>query len=180
MPLSVPKSVSGSYTEGQLMAFFKEQDVNGDGRLSKEEIKKAFQQLGSRLPGWRVRRALHHADVNGDGSISLDELDELVKYVESEPHSAVAKMPLSVPKSVSGTYTEGQLKAIFKEHDANGDGRLSKEEMKKAFQQLGSRLPGWRVRRALHHADANGDGSISVDELDELVKYVGQFGYSIQ
>ncbi|KAJ9186729.1 hypothetical protein P3X46_002272 [Hevea brasiliensis] len=91
-------------------------------------------------------------------------------------------MPLSVPKSVNRdmSFTEGQLKALFKEHDANGDGRLSKEEIKKAFQQLGSRFPGWRVRRSLHHADSNGDGSIGLDELDELVKYVGKFGYSIQ
>lgn len=91
-------------------------------------------------------------------------------------------MPLSVKCGNSGhlTFTEGQLKALFKEHDVNGDGRLSKEEIKKAFQQLGSRFPGWRVRRSLHHADTNGDGSIGVDELDELVKYVGAFGYNIK
>ncbi|OAY22908.1 hypothetical protein MANES_18G036100v8 [Manihot esculenta] len=89
-------------------------------------------------------------------------------------------MPLYVPKNVTGTYTEDQLKALFKEHDVNGDGLLSKEEIKKAFQKLGSRLPGWRVNRALHHADINGDGNIGLDELDELVKYVIKFGYSIQ
>ncbi|EEF52421.1 conserved hypothetical protein [Ricinus communis] len=88
-------------------------------------------------------------------------------------------MPLSVPKSAKGSFslTEGQLTAIFKENDANGDGQLSKEEVKRAFQQLGSRLPGFRVRRALRRADADGDGKISSDELGELIKYAGKLGY---
>ncbi|KAJ0024525.1 hypothetical protein Pint_08797 [Pistacia integerrima] len=60
---------------------FQKNDVDGDGRLTKEELKKAFEQLGSRNPGWRVLRAFRHADNNKDGSISLEELDELVKYV---------------------------------------------------------------------------------------------------
>ena len=90
-------------------------------------------------------------------------------------------MPLSVPKSAKGSFclTEEQLKAIFQEHDANKDGHLSKEEIKKAFQQLGSRLPSWRVKRALSHADADGDGNISVEEMGELVKYAADLGYSL-
>ncbi|EOY14494.1 Calcium-binding EF-hand family protein, putative [Theobroma cacao] len=90
-----------------------------------------------------------------------------------------ATMPLYVPKSLNLTLNEGQLKAIFKEHDTDGDGCLSKEELSKAFQKLGSRYPGWRVRRALHHADTNGDGSIGIDELDELVKYAVKLGYGV-
>ncbi|XVE70051.1 hypothetical protein DITRI_Ditri10aG0040400 [Diplodiscus trichospermus] len=88
-------------------------------------------------------------------------------------------MPLYVPKSINLTLNEEQLKVIFKEHDINGDGRLSKEELLKAFQKLGSRNPGWRVRRSMHHADKNGDGSISLDELEELVKYAVKQGYGV-
>ncbi|XVE55917.1 hypothetical protein DITRI_Ditri03aG0195600 [Diplodiscus trichospermus] len=88
-------------------------------------------------------------------------------------------MPLYVPKSINITLNEGQLKAIFKEHDTNGDGRLSKEELWKAFQKLDSRNPGWRVRRSLHHADSNGDGYIGLDELEELVKYAVNQGYCV-
>lgn len=89
-------------------------------------------------------------------------------------------MPLYVPKSIiSLSLTEERLKAIFNEHDANGDGSLTKEELSKAFQKLGSRNPGWRARRSLRHADANGDGSISFDELKELVKYAVKQEYFV-
>ncbi|XWS21175.1 hypothetical protein CRYUN_Cryun30bG0032800 [Craigia yunnanensis] len=88
-------------------------------------------------------------------------------------------MPLYEPKSINLTLNEEQLKVIFKEHDTNGDGRLSKKELSEAFQKLGSRNPGWRVRRSLHHADTNGDGSISLDELEALVKYAVKQGYGV-
>ncbi|XWS25630.1 hypothetical protein CRYUN_Cryun27aG0084400 [Craigia yunnanensis] len=88
-------------------------------------------------------------------------------------------MHLYEQKFINLSLDEEKLKVIFKEHDTNGDGRLSKEELLKAFQKLGSRNPGWRVRRSLHHADRNGDGSISLDELEELVKYAVKQGYVV-
>ena len=39
-------------------------DENHDGRLSKEELEKALEELGSSFPAWR---ALYHANENGDG-----------------------------------------------------------------------------------------------------------------
>ncbi|KAK8624317.1 hypothetical protein V6N13_065664 [Hibiscus sabdariffa] len=88
-------------------------------------------------------------------------------------------MPLYMPKSINLAINEEHFKAIFKEQDTNGDGRLSKEELLKAFEKLGSRNPGWRVRRSLHHADTDGDGSISLNELEELVKYAVKQGYGV-
>ena len=75
--------------------------------------------------------------------------------------------------------TEQQLKEIFEQHDANGDGQLNKAELKEAFRYLGALIPGWRVNRALHHADANGDGFISEKEMKDLVNYAAKFGYTV-
>ncbi|KAJ0085486.1 hypothetical protein Patl1_08975 [Pistacia atlantica] len=89
-------------------------------------------------------------------------------------------IPIFVDKPIPDwPLDEKQLKEIFKKSDVNGDGRLTKEELKKAFEKLGSRNPGWRVHRAFRHADNNKDGSISLEELDELVKYVVGLGYRI-
>ncbi|GMY28637.1 putative calcium-binding protein cml10 [Fagus crenata] len=67
-------------TEDQLRKIFKQYDVNNDGLLSKEELKKAFKGLGSCIPGIRANRGVHHADANGDGYINEDELNDLTKY----------------------------------------------------------------------------------------------------
>jgi Ca2+-binding EF-hand superfamily protein len=83
----------------------------------------------------------------------------------------------SVPKKIPPT--EEVLRDIFKKYDANGDGRLSKAELTDAFRHLGSRMPGWRASRGIHHADVNGDGFVSEEELSELVKYAKKHGYSV-
>ncbi|XVE94879.1 hypothetical protein REPUB_Repub02eG0048000 [Reevesia pubescens] len=67
--------------------------------------------------------------------------------------------------------SEEQVRGLLKRYDTNGDGRLSKKELKTAFHSLVVLFSGWRARRALRHADANGDGFISDEEMNELVRY---------
>jgi Ca2+-binding EF-hand superfamily protein len=82
-------------------------------------------------------------------------------------------------KTVPMPYTEAQLMVIFRRFDTNGDGHLSRQELRNAFCSLGSSAPGWRAFRALCHADRNGDGKISEAELDYLVRYALKHGYTI-
>ncbi|KAI9201716.1 hypothetical protein LWI28_028046 [Acer negundo] len=74
--------------------------------------------------------------------------------------------------------TEEQLKLLFMWFDTDEDRRLSKQELKDAFNSLGSRFSAWRAWRVLCHANANGDGCISEQELDGLVKYCVKHGYA--
>ncbi|KAH7524689.1 hypothetical protein FEM48_Zijuj06G0146300 [Ziziphus jujuba var. spinosa] len=77
-----------------------------------------------------------------------------------------------------GVIDEKELKRILKAHDVDGDGWLSKNELKEAFRKLGSRFPALRAALALNHADANNDGYISDGELDQLVKYIVNHGFA--
>ncbi|KAJ0085485.1 hypothetical protein Patl1_08974 [Pistacia atlantica] len=63
--------------------------------------------------------------------------------------------------------TEEQLKGQFWRFDTDGDRRLSKQELNKAFNNLGSSFPAWRTWRALCHVDENGDGYINEEEFHE-------------
>lgn len=69
------------------------------------------------------------------------------------------------------TNTEEQMTLIFERCDADEDGSLSKQELKKALAELGVEFPNLRAVSALWHADADEDGRISKNELAELVKY---------
>ncbi|QCD98958.1 EF-Hand 1 [Vigna unguiculata] len=64
---------------------------------------------------------------------------------------------------------ENQIREILRRADRNGDGYLSKDELKKAFKEFGSKLPGWRAGRFLKKVD-NG-GQLNMEELDIVVDY---------
>ncbi|KAL4334855.1 hypothetical protein GQ457_07G000630 [Hibiscus cannabinus] len=61
------------------------------------------------------------------------------------------------PKAAAVPYSKEQLKALFRRFDGDKDGHLSKSELKKAFNELGSRVAAFRALGALQHADENGD-----------------------
>ncbi|GMN35188.1 hypothetical protein TIFTF001_005137 [Ficus carica] len=90
------------------------------------------------------------------------------------PNYAETKRAVTLPCE------EALLRGMFMLFDENGDGRLSKEELRKAFKGLGSRVPGLQAFFALFCADRNRDGTINDDEFDILVKYAIKFGYTIK
>ncbi|KAI9200453.1 hypothetical protein LWI28_008180 [Acer negundo] len=157
MPLYVPKSASVALTAEQLKAIFKEQDADGNGRLTREELRKVYEKLGSRYPDWRVRRSLSHADTDGDGSISLDELDELVKYV----------LKLDGKREM----TINEFKRWLKKLDADKDGRISREELADAVRGTGGWFARFKAKRGVRSVDSNGNGFIDESEFKNLVEF---------
>ncbi|GMN35195.1 hypothetical protein TIFTF001_005135 [Ficus carica] len=91
--------------------------------------------------------------------------------------------PNTQPKNVLFTkkkrvpeYSEDMLKGVLARYDIDGDGVLTRKELKEAFKAAGSSFPGWRAIRALCHADKNRDGVISEKELNNLVSYATKRG----
>ena len=76
------KPVNVQWAKEQLKEAFKRHDVNGDGKLSQTEIRKAFNDLGSNCGLYRAWIALPRADKDKDGYINItnQELDDLVDY----------------------------------------------------------------------------------------------------
>ena len=63
-------------------------------------------------------------------------------------------------KNVVIPYRREKIQQIFKQHDANGDGSLSLEELATAYGELDLIIP-LRAHLSLFHADANGDEKIN-------------------
>ena len=74
-----PAIDASQLSEEQVMTIFRRFDTNKDGFLSKEEVKKAYTELGKSFPGLRTWWTLHVGDENGDGRISQTEFIKLAK-----------------------------------------------------------------------------------------------------
>ncbi|KAI3825569.1 hypothetical protein L1987_07060 [Smallanthus sonchifolius] len=66
--------------EQDMLAFFKKHDVNKDKRLSWDELKQAFSELGVSWVRWTTDRALVNADTDEDGYIDENEMDKLIQF----------------------------------------------------------------------------------------------------
>lgn len=60
-------------TEKELLALFRGIDNNGDGKLSKDELRTALRRAGLAVPNSKLDTFFAEVDTNGDGHISFEE-----------------------------------------------------------------------------------------------------------
>ncbi|KAM6572388.1 hypothetical protein CsatA_016468 [Cannabis sativa] len=85
-------------------------------------------------------------------------------------------------KLVEVEWTKEQLRSKFISEDMDGDGKLSKNEIKKVFKDLGSSSGFYRAKKALWRADADDNGYININdhEFEDLLQYAYDCGYKIK
>jgi Ca2+-binding EF-hand superfamily protein len=108
---------------------FTHEDANKDGRLTREE---------TRMPSAWFERA----DANHDGALTLAEATAARQSKHDEKKAGKARGP-------QGKGPQGKLSRL----DANGDGKIERQELKTAAAQSFARL------------DKNSDGSLTNEEL---------------
>ncbi|MEX2118320.1 MAG: EF-hand domain-containing protein [Pirellulales bacterium] len=155
-------------------ALFRKMDVNGDGRLTEDEVPQPHRERFSRL--------LRRADTDGDQALSISEFKTargLVQRLIGSPDPA-QPMPMGDARFAL---------LVFASLDSDADGRLSAEEIEGAVEKLkkldrnGDGLVGprellgappppaagtinpSRLLQRLRRADTDGDGKLKRDEL---------------
>src|SRR6266542_2042731 len=128
-------------------------DRDGDGYLNAKEVGYVFSdqgmaqllQNGFYQPGNSSGVALARLDKDGDGKVSVEEF---VAYYNLTAEQVLRAQPVQPDVNNNAAVTE----ALFKLMDVNGDGKLTKEEVK-------------AVEKLLKTRDADEDECLSMQEL---------------
>lgn len=124
---------------------FKSIDIDGNGLITKDELKMALEkqeEAGGGLEVKKMESLLEYADVDGDGQLSYQEL--IATIVQR-------KMCLK----------EERIWEAFCRLDLNGDGHISMDELKQVFQGEDTA----HLKELISDVDKNNDGVVDYDEF---------------
>uniref|UniRef100_A0AC35U5D5 Calmodulin n=1 Tax=Rhabditophanes sp. KR3021 TaxID=114890 RepID=A0AC35U5D5_9BILA len=130
-----------------LRAIFKEFDLNGDGFIQKDELNQVMTKMGQAPTEEELLAMFNAADKDKDGNIDFTEF-----------LSIAHANPLSL-----------SLKAVFDELDVDGDGFITRSELRTAFQKMGHNLTDQDIKQIYKHVDDNQDGKINFEEFCKMM-----------
>lgn len=135
---------------------FSQFDVNGDQKISRHEILRAMRCMSLHPTKEEFEQMMKPVDEDGDGYVSFAEFEKVMM------------------KQVSiKEYEEKVLKDSFRMFDLNGDGFISKHELKKILAAAGDKMAEKEAEELLREADTNKDGKISYDEFVAMMSKKG-------
>lgn len=136
----------------ELARVFKKLDLNGDGRLSKDEIKDGYaKHFGRLISDKEVDFMFNAVDTDQSGYIDYTEF-------------VVAAMNEKLLMS------NERLMAAFKMFDKDGSGSITPDEIKKVLFSAENKIPNSVIESVIKQVDANGDGQISFEEFTQMMK----------
>jgi len=134
----------------QIDKVFRAMDLNGDGKLQKDEIKKGYAEFfGRHLTDQEVDELFNKVDADGSGEI---EYSEFVVATLNEKN----------------LLSNNKLQTAFKMFDKDGGGTISIQEIKEVL-SFGQNLDENVIQQIIKQVDANGDGEISYEEFSQMM-----------
>jgi len=134
----------------QIDKVFRAMDLNGDGKLQKDEIKQGYAEyFGRNLTDDEVDEMFAKVDADGSGEI---EYSEFVVATLNEKN----------------LLSNNKLQTAFKMFDKDGGGSISIEEIKQVL-SFGQTLEESVIEQIIKQVDENGDGEISYDEFAQMM-----------
>ena len=130
-------------------------DVNGDGSLTFEEIKKGLEGKDN---GETILQIMQSADTDGSGEINYTEF-------------------LAATMDANVFMREDYLRTAFNMFDKDNSGKIDNEEVIALLQgeDLGTYVSKDAIGNAMKEIDANGDGEIDFDEFMEMMKKATEY-----
>ncbi|XP_021743759.1 calcium-binding allergen Ole e 8-like [Chenopodium quinoa] len=127
-------------------------DVNGDGKISADELIGVMKTLGSETSPEEVAQMMEEMDSDRDGFINLEEFADFCS------------------KKVEGDESGSQeLHDAFKMYDQDGDDLISAAELHLVLSRLGERCSVEDCEKMIQSVDSDGDGNVSFEEFRKMM-----------
>lgn len=158
-----------------LQRMFRLLDLDGDGRVSKEELLTFYRSREQEREAAKATRSFFKlGDTNQDGF--LDETEFVALFTRTSnidlDEKALSQADMEC-KRLLDTYEETRndqlLHRCFQLLDLNHDGVVSKSELKTSYLCRG-RAADDAARIIMQLGDSNQDGVLSIDEFVQLIK----------
>ncbi|KAJ8309527.1 hypothetical protein KUTeg_014401 [Tegillarca granosa] len=136
--LELPPEVIEAYKDA-----FRLFDKNNDGSISAKELGEVINALGCKTDTEFLENLIKDNDFDGSGQIEFNEFIKMMSKANKEQ----------------------DLREAFKVFDKNGDGKISKMELKTVLESLGQHLTDRELDDMMNEADTNHDGAVDFEGI---------------
>ncbi|KAI9192083.1 hypothetical protein LWI28_018132 [Acer negundo] len=170
-------STNSSNKTVELKRVFATFDKNGDGFITKQELRESLKNLRLMVTEKEAEEMVVKVDANGDGLIDFDEFRILYKAMIAQDYDDDDDDDRSVDGGEQvGDGGEEDLKDAFDVFDKDKDGLISVEELGLVLSSLGLN-EGTKIencREMIRKVDMDGDGMVNFDEFKKMMKSGGK------
>ena len=138
---------------------FKQFDIDGDGRITKQEVAQGMNKSGRAFTMEDIETLFVLADKDGDGQIDFTEFALIM--IPTAPER-ISKLKKKYPN-------KGEVQAAFKRFDTNNDGAIDAKELSNGLRNSGVCLTEQEIETIFAVADIDGDGQIDMSEFGQLL-----------
>ncbi|XP_069044482.1 calcium-binding protein 5b [Lepisosteus oculatus] len=140
----------------ELREAFSEFDKDRDGLISCKDLGNLMRTMGYMPTEMELIELGQQIHMNLGGRVDFDDFVEL--------------MTPKLLAETAGMIGVKELRDAFREFDANGDGKITREELRQAMARLlGERLSPREIDDVVHEADHNGDGTVDFEEFVRMM-----------
>ena len=131
----------------QFQDAFKAVDTDHDGFIASSQLGQVLRSIGQNPTDAEVQDMINEVDFDGTGSIEFPAFLSMMA------------------KKISDLYAEDEIREAFQFFDRDGNGYITRLELKSVMMNLGEKLTDDECDQLVEEADIDGDGQINYEEF---------------